>query len=78
MEVTVTKDDRRARARRPGSLSGTSEAMEILNVPRSTLSRWLEKGEMPKPEDVPNCGPIWRTADLERFRGKRAAEADDE
>jgi hypothetical protein len=46
--------------------------MEILGVPRSTITRWLEKDGMPQPLDVLATGPVWRRADLVRFaEGRR-------
>lgn len=68
---------RAAKPKKPGTLAGTKDAMEILGVPRSTLNRWLERDEMPQPIDVPAGGPIWYRADLEKFAERRAAEASD-
>lgn len=55
----------------PGTLMGIAEVEEYLGVPRSTITRWREKGKMPQPRDAPRASPIWDRKDIERFKAER-------
>jgi predicted DNA-binding transcriptional regulator AlpA len=58
--------------RRPGSLLGTAELEAELGVPRSTISRWLKSGVLPRPEESLRATPVWRRRDIDRFKERRA------
>ena len=53
-------------------LMGAKEAADLLGVPRSSLSRWLENGRL-RPYGVISASPVFRRADVERFRDEREA-----
>jgi excisionase family DNA binding protein len=53
-------------------LLGAKEAAEILGVPRSSLSRWLESGRL-RPYGLISASPVFRQADIERFKEERDA-----
>jgi hypothetical protein len=65
---------------------GTAEVCEILDVPRSSISRWLKAGRdsvdankgwpsniLPQPIASLASGFVWRRGDIERFAEQRAA-----
>lgn len=61
---------------RPGDLAGTKEAMAILGVDKTTVSRWKRQGYLPEPFQVLAAGPVWLVPVLERFKAEHEASAD--
>jgi hypothetical protein len=53
-------------------LMGAKEAADLLGVPRSSLSRWLETGRL-RPYGVIKASPVFRAADIQRFKDEREA-----
>ena len=51
---------------------GAKEAAELLGVPRSSLSRWLESGRL-RPYMKTDATPVFRRADIEQFKAEREA-----
>lgn len=51
-------------------LMGAKEAAELLGVPRSSLSRWLENGTI-RPYGITGATPVFRRSDIETFKQKR-------
>jgi predicted DNA-binding transcriptional regulator AlpA len=52
-------------------LVGAAEAAELLNVPRSSVARWLKQGRFPRPLAVLRATPVWRRDDIQEFAAKR-------
>ena len=50
------------------TLVGTAEVVELLGVPRSTISRWRRTGKMPEPLAVLAATPVWDRAAIEALR----------
>jgi len=59
---------------RGNDLLGTAEVEELLGVPRSTITRWLRDGKMPRPEAKLRATPVWKRTHIERFKAEREAK----
>jgi predicted DNA-binding transcriptional regulator AlpA len=46
---------------------GLAEVADLLRVSKRTASRWTARDDFPKPVTQLAMGPIWLTADVERW-----------
>lgn len=58
-------------------LIGSREACRLLDIDKSTLSRWVESGRLPLVQKMPgaNGAFVFSRATVERIAGERAASA---
>jgi predicted DNA-binding transcriptional regulator AlpA len=55
----------------PRTLAGVTDVAEILDVPRRTAARYVDRDDFPKPVDHLPAGRVWRRADVERWGRER-------
>jgi predicted DNA-binding transcriptional regulator AlpA len=48
-------------------LYGVREIAEALGVPRATVSQWLRRGKLPKPDQSLKSGPVWSARRIESW-----------
>lgn len=61
---------------RRGELLSSKEAAALLQVDRTTVSRWRSSGYLPEPFDEVGAGPLWLRPRLEVFAAGHREHAD--
>lgn len=61
---------------RPDDILGAKAVAELLDIEKSTLTRWRREGYLPKPYATPASGPIWLRPRVEAFKLEHEATAD--
>jgi len=46
---------------------GITEVAAISEIPTATIKTWQRRGQLPTPDAVLACGPIWRRSTIERW-----------
>lgn len=54
----------------PEMLAGVAEIAELLGVNKRTAIRYTQRPDFPEPLDRLASGPVWRSADVERWARK--------
>ena len=54
------------------AIVGVAEAAEIAGIARSHFRVLRTRGQVPEPQVVLACGPIWKRSVIERWVKKRA------
>jgi len=56
------------------AIVGIAEIAEMAGIPRSTVRSLGTRGQLPEPQVVLACGPIWKRSVIERWIKRREKE----
>jgi hypothetical protein len=64
-----------ARPSTRAKLLGIAEIAESVGVPRGTVAQWHRRGQLPEPDALLKCGPIWSERSLNGWLEARTQES---
>ena len=55
----------------PLAVLGLSELASVLGVKPGTVRQWHHRGQLPEPDAVLACGPVWRQSTIDKWKGQQ-------